>query len=285
MRAAIPHLLVAIVLFGGAWPITKAALSDATPMWFAAGRAGLAAVVSALALLAMGRLHWPRRADWPAVIALGTLQLGGYFALVHPAVAIVPAGRTAIISAVTSYWLLPMSILVMGERISARGWLGAALGFAGVVVLAGPWALDWSARDVVLGHGMLMLAAGLWSVAIIVTRARSPASPMIELLPWCFGIAFVLLGPLAMYLEPEGCIGAPSWPIMLYIGVIVAPVGTWCVIEIGRQLPGAVSSLAFLLVPAFGVTLSAVWLGEAVGLDLLIGSALIVASVALAARS
>ncbi|MBR0656404.1 DMT family transporter [Plastoroseomonas arctica] len=285
MRSAIPHLLVAIVLFGGAWPITKAAFSDATPMWFAAGRAGLAAVASAIALLALGRLHWPRRADWPAVIALGTLQLGGYFALAHTAVAIVPAGRTAIISAVTSYWLLPMSILVMGERISARGWLGAAFGLAGVVVLAGPWSLDWGARDVVLGHGMLMLAAGLWSVAIIVTRARIPASPMIELLPWCFAIAFAMLGPFAMYLEPEGGIRGPSWPIMLYIGVIVAPIGTWCVIEIGRRLPGAVSSLAFLLVPAFGVTLSAVWLGEAVGMDILIGSVLIVTSVALAARA
>lgn len=285
MRAAIPHLLVAIMLFGGAWPITKAAFSDATPMWFAAGRAGLAALASALALLALGRMHWPRRSDWPAVMALGTLQLGGYFALAHTAVAIVPAGRTAIISAVTSYWLLPLSILVMGERISARGWLGASLGFAGVVVLAGPWALDWSARDVVLGHGMLMLAAGLWSVAIIVTRARIPASPMIELLPWCFVIAFAMLAPFALYLEPQGGIGGSSWPIMLYIGVIVAPVGTWCVIEIGRRLPGAVSSVAFLLVPAFGVTLSALWLGETVGLDLIFGSALIVASVILAARS
>ncbi|MDB5315516.1 MAG: Threonine/homoserine efflux transporter RhtA [Rhodospirillales bacterium] len=285
MRAAIPHLLVAIVLFGGAWPITKAALSDATPMWFAAGRAGLAALTSALVLLVLGRLHWPRRADWPAIVALGTLQLGGYFALAHTAVAIVPAGRTAIISAVTSYWLLPMSILVMGERISARGWVGAALGLAGVVVLAGPWALDWTARDVVLGHGMLMLAAGLWSVAIIVTRARIPASPMMELLPWCFGIAFALLAPFAMYLEPEGGIHAPSWPIMLYIGVIVAPVGTWCVIEIGRRLPGAVSSLAFLLVPAFGVALSALWLGESVGWDVVVGSGLIVASVATASRA
>jgi hypothetical protein len=29
-------LLVAVLLFGGVWPLTKDALGDATPMWFAA---------------------------------------------------------------------------------------------------------------------------------------------------------------------------------------------------------------------------------------------------------
>jgi drug/metabolite transporter (DMT)-like permease len=56
------------------------------------------------------------------------------------------------------------------------------------------------------------------------------------------------------------------------------------VIEAGRRLPGAVASVGFLLVPAFGVTLGAVWLGEPVGWDVIAGGALIVASVVLAAR-
>jgi drug/metabolite transporter (DMT)-like permease len=72
---------------------------------------------------------------------------------------------------------------------------------------------------------------------------------------------------------------------MLYIGLVAAPIGTWCVIEVGRRLPGAVASVSFLLVPTFGVVVSALWLGEPVGWDVLIGGALIVGSVVLAARS
>lgn len=285
MGPAFRLLPLAVLLFGGAWPVTKAALAHATPMWFAVGRAGLAAVVAAALLAVLRRLHLPRPADWPSVLALGLLQLGGFFALAHAAVALVPAGRTAIISAVTTYWLIPLSILVLGEKVSAPRWVAAALGLAGVVVLAGPWSVDWTRADMVLGHLMLIGAAGLWSVAIVVTRALPPKSPMLELLPWCFGFGYLFLLPVAMFLEPDGGIQGPSWPIMLYIGLVVAPIGTWCVIEIGRRLPGAVASVAFLLVPAFGVLVSLLWLGEAIGLDMILGGGLIVASVALAARS
>ena len=51
MNAALPQLGAAIIFFGGAWPITKAAMADATPMWFAAGRAGLACAMTALLLV------------------------------------------------------------------------------------------------------------------------------------------------------------------------------------------------------------------------------------------
>lgn len=284
MRQAFHLLIVAILLFGGAWPVTKAALANATPMWFAAGRAGLAALVSALLLAALGRLRLPRRGDMPSVIVLGTLQLGAFFILAHAAVAMVEAGRTAIISAVVTYWLIPLSMLVLGEKVTPRRWMAAGLGLAGVAVLAGPWSVDWSAPGQLVGHLMLVLAALLWTCAIVTTRRFPPPTPVFELLPWCFGLGMFVILPFAFTLEPSGGIFGPSWPFMLYIGLIVAPIGTWCVVEVGRRLPGAVASVAFLLVPAFGVLVSTLWLGEPIGWDMILGGGLIVASVVLAAR-
>lgn len=285
MRSAFHILLVAVVLFGGAWPVTKAALADATPMWFAVGRVVLAAAVSALLLAILGRLRLPKRGDIPSVIGLGVFQLGGFFILAHAAVAIVEAGRTAIISAVVTYWLIPLSVLVLGEKVPPHRWVAAGLGLAGVAVLSGPWAVDWMNLDARLGHGMLVLAALLWTLAIISTRKWPPPTPVFELLPWCFALATVVILPFALVLEPQGGIFGPAWPYMLYIGLVVAPIGTWCVIEVGRRLPGAVASVAFLLVPAFGVLVSTLWLGEPVGWDIVAGGGLIVASVVLAART
>ena len=283
MASAFRLLFAAVILFGGAWPITKAALADASPLWFGTGRSALAALGAAILLACLARLRLPRAEDRIAVLFLGIFQLGAFFALTHLAVALVPAGRTAVLSNVVTYWLIPLSVLVLGEKVSAQRWAAAGLGLAGAGVLIGPWAVDWSSHDALVGHLMLVLAGLLWTIAIIASRKWPPKTPMFELLPWCFGIGALLLAPLAQFMEPDGGVGLSSWPFLLYIGLFAAPIGTWCVIEAGRKLPGAVASVGFLMVPAFGVTVSAIWLGEPIGWDVIVGGILIVASVVLAA--
>ena len=283
MASAFRLLFAAVILFGGAWPITKAALADASPLWFGAGRSALAALSAAILLAFLGRLRFPQPQDRIAILFLGLFQLGGFFALTHLAVALVPAGRTAVLSNVVTYWLIPLSVLVLGEKVSLHRWAAAGLGLAGAGVLIGPWAVDWTSHDALVGHFMLVLAGLLWTIAIIASRKWPPRTPMFDLLPWCFGIGALMLAPLAQFMEPMGGVGLSSWPYLLYIGLFAAPIGTWCVIEAGRKLPGAVASVGFLMVPAFGVFVSALWLGEPVGWDVIVGGALIIASVLLAA--
>src|SRR5690242_16223973 len=118
-----------VLLLSCAWPLTKRALTlGASPLWFAEGRAVLSGVVAFAALGLLGRLRVPRLADLPSVLAIGLLQLAGFFTLVHAAVAWVPAGRTAILANTTTIFVLPLSVLLLGERIGARRWLAAAIG-------------------------------------------------------------------------------------------------------------------------------------------------------------
>jgi drug/metabolite transporter (DMT)-like permease len=76
--AGLIQLLVAVVLLSSAWPLTKIALAQgATPLWFAEGRAVLSCLTAAVLVAARGRLRLPRRADLPALVAIGALQLAG----------------------------------------------------------------------------------------------------------------------------------------------------------------------------------------------------------------
>src|SRR6478609_9169876 len=147
------QLAASVLLLSSAWPLTKIALAaGSTPLWFAAGRSVLSGATIALVLATRGRLHVPHRADLPALVAVGVGQLGLYFAFAHEAVAWVPAGRTAILANTTTIWVVPLSLVFLQERIPPRRWAAAGFGLAGVTVLMSPWAIDWSAHSVVVGH-------------------------------------------------------------------------------------------------------------------------------------
>jgi drug/metabolite transporter (DMT)-like permease len=279
------QLGVSVVLLASGWPVTKYAIGyGAPPPWFAAGRAGLSALVAALVLAALGRLRPPRPRDRPAVIGVGLFQLAAFFALATAAVAWVPAGRTTVLANVTTVFIVPLSWLVLRERIPPRRWLATAFGLAGVVVLMNPWAIDWQAPHILLGHLFLLGAALGFSVAIMVVRRFPPERRMLDLLPWCFALATLVLAPLALW--QGGGFGhwqAPALWSLVYVGAIAGPLGTWCAMEAAAALPAVVSSVGFLATPAAGLLMATVGLGEPLGADLIGGTVLILAGVGAAA--
>lgn len=285
VRAVWLLLAVLVVLFGASWPVARLALltGEATPAWLAASRSGLACGTLVLLLGVTGRLRWPGRADVPALLAIGVLQLSAFFALCHFAVALVPAGRTAILSNAAIIWIVPFTAL-LGGRVPPLRWLAAGLGLAGVLALAGPWSIDWSQPEPVLGHALLLAAALVWAGTILVNRHRPPRLPAMELLPAAFALSTLLLVALALWREPGGGIGPAAIPHAMFNGMLVAPLGTWCLVELSRRLPTTVTAILLLVIPAAGVTFSALLLREPIGPDILAGGALIAAGVALAAR-
>jgi O-acetylserine/cysteine efflux transporter len=280
------QLVASVVLLSSAWPLTKIALAaGSTPLWFAEGRAVLSGLTASGLVLAMGRFRLPTRRDLPAILAIGGLQLGLYFALAHEAVAWVPAGRTAILANTTTIWIVPLSLVFLREPIPTGRWVAAALGLAGVAVLINPISIDWTSGPILVGHLFLLGSALAWSVAIIITRAAKPGLSMFELLPWCFLIGAAELAPLVWWRAPHGTLGAApaSWWALAYIGLIAGPLGTWCVVEATAKLPAMVSSVGFLTTPAVSLILANILLHEPLTADLLAGSALIMAGVAFAA--
>lgn len=281
--AALLQLGLAVLLLGAGWPLTKVALMDgAAPSWFALGRAGLSACVTAAAVAALRGLRLPRRVDMPALLALGLLQIGGFFALAHAAVAWVPAGRTAILSNATMIWTVPIALLLTREVIPPRRWAATGLAAAGVAVLLGPWAIYWGSPTVLLGHAFLLGASLCWAAAMAIVRRWPPRLSMFALLPWAFGLATLALLPLALTHGPGAW--APAGLLCLAaVGGIMAPIGTWCVMEATTALPLVVASVGFLAGPAVGLLLSAAWLGEALTPSVLAGAGLILGGAALAA--
>ncbi|MBV8456899.1 MAG: DMT family transporter [Acetobacteraceae bacterium] len=279
-------LLLSVVFLSSAWPLTKLAIGHgAAPLWFAEGRALLSGLTAAVLLAAGGRMVLPVRQDLPGVVSVGLFQLAAFFAFAHLAVAWVPAGRTAVLANTTTIFVVPLSVVVLGETITPRRWLATAVGLAGIALLVGPWAIDWASRRALIGNAFLLCAALSWAVALITVRRAPPRHSMFELLPWCFLLGSLALLPAVLVEEPRAVLGqgAAAWGPLLYVGLLAGPLGTWGVMEAAMLLPTVVSSIGYLATPAVGILLSAWILGEPITPDLVGGTVLILAGVGLAA--
>lgn len=279
-RGLLP-LAGAVLLFSSAWPVTKEAIGQgAAPVWFALGRTALSTVVTLILMLAMRRLAIPTRRDMPFFLAVALCQLALFFICVHLALVWVQAGRTSIITSVTIVFTVPASVLLLREVVPRRRWIAVALGLAGIALLIGPWSINWAAPGVLLGHGFLLVAAAAVGVPMLVIRLRPPTLSMVQLLPWSFGLASLVLLPFALAMEPPGRWNGPAFTALAYVGAVAGPIGTWCYLLTMVHLPVVVASVGFLMTPAVGLILATLWLGEALGLDLILGTALILGGVA-----
>jgi drug/metabolite transporter (DMT)-like permease len=267
---------LAIVLLGTAWPAMKIGLAGATPIWFAAGRAILGAAASFLLLPWLGQLRLPSRRDLPIILSVGLFQLTFFFTLTNMALGYLPAGRSAVLAYTTALWLVPLALLV-GEKVPGRRWLGVAIGLLGIVVLAEPAAQDWHDSGVLAGTALLLLASLSWALAIFHARRHVWHLTPLQALPWQLLLAAVLLTLFAVLFEPEGYI-APRGGVLLplvYLGVVAGPAAAWAATSVARALPTVVTSLGFLGVPAIGLVISTIWMGEPVTPALILGSSLI----------
>jgi drug/metabolite transporter (DMT)-like permease len=281
-RRAYLLLATVIVLWGVNWPVMKLGLADIPPMTFALSRMVLGALCMFGVAAARGGIRLPDRHDLPIVITVGLLQMAAFLGLVTVALQFVPAGRSSILAYTTALWVVPGAAILLGERLGGRKLVGFLLGMAGVAVMFNPAAFDWTDRNVLIGNGLLMLAAILWAAQIIQVRGHVWHASPLQLAPWQFTVAAVALLPVAIVMESGESI---DWTgqlaaVLFYNGPIATAFAFWAVVTVNRALPAITTSLGTLGVPVTGVIASTVMLGEPVTPTNLTGLALIVGGLA-----
>lgn len=127
------------------------------------------------------------------------------------------------------FFIVGLSALVLGNRITARHWLASAVGFVGLLLIVRPFAAAFT--PLIL---MPILAALFYAIAAILTRARCADTPVLVLALWlniaclAFGLAIGAVRGLIMTPEWAGFIFGPwhsmagsDWGMILVLCVLI----------------------------------------------------------------
>lgn len=286
-RRAMLLLLLLVLAWGGNWVIAKMSLAYVTPVWVTALRLLPACALFFLLCLMTGRLKVPVKADVPVIFSVGLLHMVGFSVLVSVGLQYLPAGKSIVLAYTSPLWVVPAAWFFLREPLTFRRILGLLIGLSGVVLIMQPGQMDWSDNDVVIGHGLILTGALLWAVSIVYGRAHKWVTPPFSLLPWQMLVGGLVQLLLALLIE-----GIPhiEWTLELWLLIgfnclIGNGLAYWMMNLVSRDLPAGVVSIGLLGVPVIGMLCASVFLGETLGLPLLLSALLIIVGILLGTMS
>lgn len=258
-------------LWGSSYPAIKngyallaiAPADIASQMLFAGWRFVLAGLILLIVARAMGRsvLALERR-QIPRLALLGLTQTAIQYVFFYIGVAHATGVKSSIMNATGVFFsVLLAHVIYANDRLNARKAMGCLIGFAGVVVVnlkGGGLDFDFS----VLGEGFIVIAAFVLAAASIYGKRLSHEIDPVVMTGWQLlagGLILVAIG-VAGGGKMEG-LGAVSGAILLYLALLSAAAFALWSLLLKHNPVGMITPFNFL-VPVFGVSLSAMFLGE-----------------------
>ena len=257
-------LVATLLLWSGNWIVARAVRAEVSPAVATVGRLLVVlAILAPFSFAGLGRkLPKVTRRDWLIFAALGLAGGGPHLTLQWLGLHYTTAASGILYLSTTPIFILLMS-LPLGERIGPRQWIGVATSFCGVFLIAtqgDPAALSFNRGDLMALASMVM-----WAGYTVLLRLRRDPLEVVELLVMVclFGMLFMLpwlswelLGHGIVRLTREGALA------VLYsaIGSLLLAYAGWSYVV--SRLGPARAGITLHLMPAFGVVLSAIFLGE-----------------------
>jgi drug/metabolite transporter (DMT)-like permease len=229
MRAKVAAAFAAVYLIWGSTYLAISFVEESLPPFFMAGTRFLIAGSILYALIRLRGTSRETRSDWGKMFVTGGLMLLGGHGAVIWAEQWVPSGLTSLLVSTVPLWMVLSNYLWNRSKPNAKVAAGLALGFLGVILLAGGMeSLGASSVDIT-GATILVFGAFLWANGSLYSRsARLSSSPLlgtaIEMLAGglLLLIASLILGEWThIRLDLVSARSAVSWVYLIVFGSLV----------------------------------------------------------------
>lgn len=267
------HLALAIGLaavWGVNFVVMEVGLRHFPPLLYAALRFALAAFP---ALLIVGRPGVPWRWVAGVAAAVGVGQFG--FLLVGMRAGM-PPGLASLVLQAQSLFTVVFAVTLLGERLTSRRITGLAVAFGGLVLVA----VDFGMAGPFGAFALSVAAAASWSVGTILQRKAAPPDSL-RFMVWVSALSAPPLFVLSLLVEGTPVLSSPleGWMSLAYVAFIstLGGFGVWGWLL--RRYDASVVAPYTLLIPVFGMSSAALFVGEPIGWVKLGAAALIVCGV------
>jgi drug/metabolite transporter (DMT)-like permease len=267
-------LLLAAVIWGGAFVAQRTAMQHIGPFLFNGVRFALGALVLLpLIRFRAVRLHDSRRAYLLGGAIAGLVLFAGaslqQAGLVHTT-----AGKAGFITGLYVV-LVPILGIVVGYRAPAATWAGAALACTGLYLLSvsGDFTIE-------RGDGLVLACAGVWAVHVLLIGWLSPRTDPVRLAAMQFAMTAVLSLAAACVWEPLALSGLmAAGGAILYGGLLSVGVGYTLQVVGQRQAPPAHAGILLSLEAVFALLAGWVLLAESLTTRQLLGCGLMLTGI------
>lgn len=278
-------LLSMTAIWGVNAVIVKITYVQIPPLVFMSMRFVIAgALLLAVLWRAEQSLHIARK-DWPLLIAAGMVGTGLYQPLFLTGLALTTASNTSLLIATSPAFVALLNWRFGREVLTARGWIGIALTFAGVfLIIEGGQGFVFSAQSL-LGDALILLGSFLWaSYAVLAAPLMVRYSPLrVTALTTTIGATpLILIGMPAVAAHDWQQVTLWGWSGLLYSAIFAIVVGYIIWNNGVKRIGGARTALYNNLIPVIGAISAAVLLGEALTPLKVAGAAVIFAGLHLA---
>ncbi|GKS91500.1 DMT family transporter [Acidovorax sp. SUPP2539] len=264
-RAWLGEFIVLSALWGASFLFMRLGAAEFGALPAAGLRVGLATLFLWPILLRQGQ--WPAlRQHWRPIMLAGLINSAIPFALFAWAVMHLATGLTSILNATVPLFGALVAWVWLGDRITRLRWLGLALGFIGVALLA------WRAPAGVglkTGHagwalGACLLASSCYAVAASFARRYLTGIPPLATATGSQLGATLGLALPAIWFWPAQTPGLRAWAAVVALAVLCTGIAYILYFRlIAHAGPSRALAVTFLA-PVFAVFYGAVFLHEAV---------------------
>jgi drug/metabolite transporter (DMT)-like permease len=249
--------------WGFNWTAMKVALGEVPPWTFRTLCLGFGSAVLFLALRLGGQRLAVPRSQWGRLAMLAFFNITCWNVLIAFGMTMIPSGRAAILAYTMPALAIPLSVWILGERLTPRKLTGLALGMAGLGLVLGEAGLGLGNAPV--GSLLVLGAAASWALGVVLQKRYPMSMPAGAYSAWIMLLGGVPIFACALAFDDLGVLGTVGlWPALgvLYNVLIAFAWAHWAWIKLATSVSVTVFSLSMLVIPVVGVISGMLFLGE-----------------------